>query len=216
MRLHRHPIAAALLLVILAAPASAEVPGRFGVRAGVNLSAFTGEFGDLVGPDQRVAANVAFVYEYDFVPWLSLHTGLGYSGKGGVTHSEGTDEAGNPTGTSDETWSFDYLEVPVLMRGRMPAFGATHVFAELGPMIDVRLSGKIATGVPGVGDLSLTSRMNTVDLGFGAGAGIEFPAGPGRLGLEARYTHGFDDLFDVSSTLSTINQAWTFAISYTR
>src|SRR5205809_3526710 len=103
MRLYRHSIAATLLLVMLSVPASAGVPGRYGVRAGVNLSAFTGEFGDLVGPDQRVAPNVAFVYEYDFVPWLSLHTGLGYSGKGGVSHSEGTDEIGNPTGTFDET-----------------------------------------------------------------------------------------------------------------
>jgi hypothetical protein len=58
--------------------------------------------------------------------------------------------------------------------------------------------------------------MNAFDLGFGAGAGLEFPAGPGRFGLEARYTRGLDDLFDVSGTLSTINQAWTFALSYTR
>jgi hypothetical protein len=216
MRLHRNSITAALLLVLLAAPASAELPGRYGVRAGVNLSAFTGTFGDLVGPDQRVAPNIAFVYEYDFLPWLSLHTGLGYSAKGGVSHSEGTDPAGNPTGTSKETWSFDYLEVPVLMRGRLAAFGSSHVFGELGPMVDFRLSGKLETGVAGVGDLSLTSRMNTLDLGFGAGVGIEFPAGPGRLGLETRYTHGFDDLFDVSGTLKTINQAWTFAVSYTR
>ena len=26
----------------------------------------------------------------------------------------------------------------------------------------------------------------------------------------------FDDLFDTSSTFTTINQAWTFALSYTR
>jgi len=67
-----------------------------------------------------------------------------------------------------------------------------------------------------VSDVSLTSRMNTVDLGFGAGLGVEFPAGPGRLGFEARYTRGFDDLYDVSGTLGTINQAWTIAVAYTR
>jgi outer membrane protein with beta-barrel domain len=216
MRLISRSIAAAVLLVVVAAPALAEFPGRYGLRAGVNLSAFTGEFGDLIGPENRVAANVAFVYEYDFISWLALHTGLGYSGKGGVGHSEGTDPIGNPTGTSQDTWSFEYLEVPLLMRGRMAAFGTSHAFAEVGPMLDFRLSGKFETDAAGVDDVSLTSRMNAFDLGIGAGAGLEFPAGIGRLGLEARYTRGLDDLFDVSGTLSTINQAWTFAVSYTR
>jgi hypothetical protein len=216
MRLISRSIAAAALLIVAAAPALAEFPGRYGLRAGVNLSAFTGEFGDLIGPDNRVAANVAFVYEYDFAPSLALHTGIGYSGKGGVGKGEGTDIFGNPTGMVDFTWSFEYLEVPLLLRGRMHAFGTSLVFAELGPMLDFRLSGKLATDVAGVPDASLTSYMNAFDLGFGAGAGLEFPAGPGRFGLEARYTRGLDDLFDVSGTLSTINQAWTFALSYTR
>jgi hypothetical protein len=216
MRLYRHALVASLLLALAAAPAAAEFPGRYGLRAGVNLSAFAGEFGDLVKPDQRVAANVAFVYEYDFVSWLALHTGVGWSGKGGVGHSEGTDPIGNPTGTSDDTWSFNYLEVPLLMRGRLGVFGTRHVFAELGPILDFRLSGNFESSPPVVPEVSLTSRMNVFDLGFGAGVGFEFPAGPGRLGLETSYTRGFDDLYDVSGTLSTINQAWTFAVSYTR
>lgn len=216
MRLISRSIAAALPLLVAAAPALAEFPGRCGVRAGVNLSAFTGERGDLIGTENRVAANVAFVYEYDFISWLALHTGIGYSGKGGVSRSEGTDQAGNPTGTITETWSFEYLEVPLLMRGRMAAFGTSRVFAELGPTLGFRLSGKHDFGVAGVPDESLTDRMNAFDLGLGAGAGLEFPAGPGKLGLEARYTRGLDDLYDVSETLSTINQAWTFAVSYTR
>jgi hypothetical protein len=216
MRLFPRSAAAMLLLALAAVPASAEFPGHYGLRAGVNLSAFTGSFGDLVGPDNRVAANVAFVYEYDFVPNLALHTGVGYSGKGGVSHSQGTDPSGNPTGTSKDTWSFEYVEVPVLMRGRMPSFGTSQLFLELGPMLDFRLSGKFETDAPGVSDMSLTSRMNAFDLGFGAGLGLEFPAGPGRLGIEARYTRGFDDLYDVSGTLTTINQAWTFALAYTR
>ena len=214
MRLIPRCIATTLLLALVSATASADVPGRYGLRAGVNLSAFTGSFGDLVNPDHRVAANVAFIYEYDFVPQLSLHTGVGYAGKGGVLKSEGTDPFGNPTGTFKSTWSFNYLEVPVLLRGRLQAFGSGHLFAELGPMLDFRLNGKF-TSEGGV-DESFTETMNVFDLGLGAGAGIEFQAGSGRLGLETRYTRGLNDLYDVSGTLTTINQAWTFALSYTR
>jgi len=203
-------------MLCMGSPASAQFPGRYGIRAGVNMSAFTGGFGDLVEPDSRVAANIAFVYEYDFVSKLSLHTGVGYSGKGGVSHSQGTDPLGNSTGTFEDTWSFEYLEVPLLLRARTPSLGRATFFGELGPLLDFRLSGKFETASPSVGDVSLTSRMNTVDLGFGAGLGVELPAGPGRFGLEARYTRGFDDLYDVSGTLTTINQAWTFAVAYTR
>src|SRR5262245_66496042 len=106
MRLLRVTMCAALVSCLLAAPAFAEFPGRYGLRAGVNLSAFTGEFGDLVEPDQRVAANVAFVYEYDFVPKLSFHAELGYSGKGGVSSSEGTDPIGNAAGEFKERWRY--------------------------------------------------------------------------------------------------------------
>src|SRR5262245_39487014 len=162
----------ALVSCLLAAPAFADFPGRYGLRAGVNLSAFTGEFGDLVNPDSRIAANVAFVYEYDFVPQLSFHSELGYSGKGGVSHSEGTDPFGNPTGTFEDTWSFEYLELPLFLRGRMSVFGTSHVFAEAGPLFDFRLSGKFSSEFPGLPDASITSRMNAVDVGYGAGLGF--------------------------------------------
>src|SRR5262249_931900 len=161
-------ITAATALLLLAGPmlcmgtpARAEFPGRYGLRAGVNLSAFTGGFGDLVEPDSRVAANVAFVYEYDFVSKLSLHTGVGYAGKGGVSPSQGTAPFGNPTGTSKDTWSFDYLEVPLLLRARTPSFGRATFFGELGPMLDFKLSGKFETEFAGGSDASLTHLMNT-------------------------------------------------------
>ena len=209
-------LARALVLLVVAAPALARLPGRCGLRAGLNLSAFAGEFGDLVGPDLRAAPNAAFVYEYDFAPRVAFHTEVGYSGKGGKAKSEITDQAGNPAGTATETWSFEYVEVPLLVRGRLPALGSVTPFLELGPSLGIRLSGRFETRPSIVGDHRFTDDMKLLDLGFGAGLGVEFAAGPGRLGVEARYTRGFSDLFDVSSNLSTINQAWTFALAFTR
>ena len=215
MRLMPTAVVTALTMLFLASPAFAEVPGRFGGRVGVSLSAFTGDLGDQLNPDNRIAPSLAFVYEYDFAPKLAFHTELGYAGKGGVSSGGGVDPLGNPTGTSKTTWRFDYLEVPLLLRGRLQAFGTNHVFAELGPVFDFRLTGKFSADPPVVPDVSLTSRMNALDVGFGAGFGFEFPASHGRLGLETRYTRGFSDLYEVGGTLSTINQAWTFAVSLT-
>lgn len=208
----RRTLPVVLLLVSIAAPALAEKSNRFGVRAGVNLSAFTGEFGDLVKPDNRVAPNIALVYEHAFAPEIAFHTELGYAGKGGALKNESTDPFGNPT-LSKIDWRFEYLEVPLLFRGRWP--GKATPFFELGPSIGIALAGKIVAPDLG-GELDVKHDMKPLDLGWAAGAGVEFAAGSGRIGLEARYTRGFSDLYDINDNFPSINQAWTFALSYMR
>ena len=206
----------AFLSLCLAVPALAKMPGQIGVRAGVNLSAFGGEFGDAIDPDNRVAPNVALVWEYPFAPKLSFHGELGYSGKGGSLKAEGTDPFGNPTQIGTIDWHFDYLELPLLFRGRFGSVGKVVPFFELGPSIGFALAGKIESDPNLFGTVDVRDDMKTVDLGWAAGAGLEFPAGPGRIGVEARFTRGFSDLYDIDDNFASINQAWTFALSYSR
>jgi hypothetical protein len=213
VRLPIRTLSVVLLLASIAAPALAEKSDHFGVRAGVNLSAFAGEFGDLVKPDQRVAPNVALVYEHAFAPELAFHGEVGYSGKGGTLKSEGADPFGNPS-TIRVDWKFEYLEVPLLLRCRWP--GKVTPFFEIGPSVGVALAGKITSDPALFGDLDVQPDMKPIDLGWAAGAGVAFAAGPGRIGLEARYTRGFSDLYDISDNFASINQAWTFALSYSR
>ena len=215
MRVSSLSAAAAILAACLAAPAVAKVPGQFGVRAGVNLSAFGGEFGDAVEPDNRVAPNVALVYEYPLSPQLAFRGEVGWSGKGGKTKVESTDQSGNVT-TIESEWRFDYIEVPLLLRGRFGSLGKATPFFELGPSIGITVSGKFEDDPHVLGEVDLKDDMNAFDVGWGAGAGVEFPAGPGRIGVEARFTRGFADLFNLSGNAEAINQAWTFALSYTR
>lgn len=215
MRPSTRSITATFLFLCLAQPALA-MPGHFGVRAGVNLSAFAGDFGELIEPDHRVAPNIGLTYEYPLSPNIFFHGELGYSGKGGVLSSEGTDPFGNPTGTYKATWSFDYLEVPLLIRGRIGSMGKVTPFLEMGPTVGITLAGKFKTDPKLFDEVDLKDDLKPIDVGFGAGAGLDFPVGPGRLGLEARYTRGFSDLWDIDDNASSINQAWTFALSYMR
>ena len=204
---------AALLLSCLAAPALAKY--RFGARGGANLSAFGGEFADIVQPDPRVAPSVAFVYEHEFVPKLSFRLEAGYSGKGGTKKSDGTDPLGNVT-TFTDTWRFEYFEVPMLFRGRLvPVAGATP-FVEMGVSVGCTLSGKLEEYPRFLRVTDLGHSMQPVDYGWAAGTGVEFAAGPGRIGIEARFTRGFGDLFDLENNAPAINQAWTLSLSYMR
>ena len=215
MRTIPRTLIALLLSALTAAPALAKMPGRLGIRAGLNLSAFGGEFGDVIEPDPRVAPNLALVYEYPFSPKLALHTEAGWSSKGGKTEFDSSDPFGNSSPVKVE-WRFDYLEIPLLMRGRFGSIGAVTPYFELGPALGITLSGKFEDDPHVIGEQDLRDDMKPIDLGWAAGAGVDFPAGPGHLGIEARYTRGFSDLFVLENNFTTINQAWTFALSYTR
>lgn len=205
-----------LSLLLVSAPARAGGNSHFGVRAGVNVASFAGSFQELVGSDLLAAPNAGLVYEYDFAPGVALHGELAYAGKGASAKVEGTDPFGNPTGVFDASWKFQYVEIPLLMRGRLPAVNKLTPFLEAGPAFSIRASGKIAAAPPASGELSLTDAMKSIDVGVAVGTGVEFAAGPGRLGVEARWTRGLDGLFKGPNLYEAINQTWTFALSYTR
>ena len=213
MRIGTRFAVAALLLSCLAAPALAKY--RFGARAGANLSAFGGEFGDVVQPDPRVAPNVAFVYEYEFVPKLSFRLEAGYSGKGGTKKSESTDPFGSVT-TFTDTWRFEYFEVPMLFRGRLVSLAGVAPFLEMGLSVGCTLSGKLEEYPRFLRVTDVGRSMQPVDYGWAAGTGVELAAGTGRIGIEVRFTRGFGDLFDLENNAPAINQAWTLSLSYVR
>lgn len=213
MRLCTQFAVAALLLSCLAAPALAKY--RFGARAGANLSAFGGELGDAVRPDAVIAPNVAFIYEYEFVPRFAFRLEAGYSGKGGTRKTDSTDPFGKVT-TYTDTWRFDYLEVPMLFRGRLRSVAGVAPFIDLGLSAGCTLSGKIESYPVLIRVLGVGPSMHPVDYGWVAGGGVEFAAGSGRIGIEARFTRGFGDLFDLEDNLPAINQAVSLSLSYTR
>jgi hypothetical protein len=207
--MHARPVLVVTLLVALLVPATASAAGvRWGPRAGVNASAFSGEFGDLVRPDVRFFPNVGLALQVDLAPNLAIRTEAAYSVKGGGSSSERTDAYGNPMGESKDTWRFDYVEVPLLIRTRVPLGTRAAPYLEIGPSLAVALGGRFMT--EGFPDLDLRDLMQDVDMGYGGGFGIEFPAGRTRASLEVRYVRGFSDLMRGNGP-TIINQAWTFA-----
>jgi outer membrane protein with beta-barrel domain len=211
----RHLLAYAIVLMLLAGPAAA-MPWRWGVRAGLNGANFAGEFGEILQPHLRYGLNAGLVGEAGLAHALSVHAEIAYSNKGGKAAGLVTDNAGNLVGALDDTWAYDYIEVPVLLRARLEhARGAT-LFAELGPSFGIAIAGRFTPAAPGLAETDLKDDMKTVDAGFALGAGVAFAAGPGRLGIEARYTRGFSDLYDLSGNAASINQVWTLALSWMR
>lgn len=201
-------------LVLLGASAVAAAPVRWGPRVGVNASAYSGEFADVVTPELRYFPNLGLVVQVDLARNLSFRGEAAYSVKGGGAASQGTDPSGNPTSIERDTWRFDYLEFPLLVRTRFPIPTGVTPYLEVGPSVGIALRGRFESKNPVFPSVDFRDDMKAVDLGFGGGLGVEIPAGTSRVGIEARYTRGFSDLFDLANNASMINQAWTFAVSW--
>lgn len=91
----------------------------------------------------------------------------------------------------DSDFSLTYVEIPVTA---MFSLGNAYLFA--GPAVSFEVSCDVDVGaLSGECDENDGSRKET-DFSLTGGLGIEFPAGPGNILLEGRYSHGLTDLND--------------------
>jgi hypothetical protein len=203
-----------LLAIALSAANAAAAPIHWGPRLGVNASAFTGSAADIIQPDLRWFPNVGLALQVDLAPHLAFRAEAAYSVKGGGTESEWTDASGNPIGIFKDTWRFEYVEVPLLLRARMPVSAGAKPYLEVGPTVAFTIGAEFESEASGIQPSGLRDDLNDVDAGFSGGFGIELPAGRGSAALEARYTRGFSSVFRNAGALTMINQAWTLAASW--
>jgi hypothetical protein len=212
---HSRPVLAmTMLAIVLGATSASAAPLHWGPRLGVNASAFTGRAGDFIQPDLRWFPNLGLALQIDLDRHLAFRAEAAYSVKGGGTESEWTDASGNPIGTFKDTWRFEYIEVPLLVRARMPVSGGAKPYLEVGPTVAFTIGGEFESEATGVPPSNFRDELKDVDAGFSGGLGIELPAGRGSAALEARYTRGFSGVLRNSGALSMINQAWTLAASW--
>ncbi len=94
------------------------------------------------------------------------------------------------TGGAPTSVLIDYLEVPVLARISMTAFGR-RVYVAGGPAFGLRLRARTRSAFTGVTEeIDISDDVKRFDLGVAGGGGVEF----GALVVDARYTFGLTDI----------------------
>jgi hypothetical protein len=206
---HRRIVAALFALALLVPAAAGAVSIEKGLKAGVNLASFHGEFADIA--DAKLKAGFvggAFV-AFGFAPDLAIQLEGLFSMKGAKLTSERTDAGGNPLGTYDTFVNLSYLEVPVLLRGTLLRHSPVQPMYCLGPTIGISLGGKVRSDAPGSRDYDL-EELKAVDFGLALGAGAGFKVGGQWLLTEFRYTMGLGDIYDLEDNLESINDVFSF------
>ncbi len=203
-------LAVAALIVGSLLPCAAGAVGiEKGVKAGVNLASFRGEFADLADPEIRAGFVGGAFAAFGFAPDLAVQVEVLFSQKGAKFTGEETDELGDPLGAYESVVKTNYLEVPVLLRGTLLRHSPVRPMYYIGPTAGISLGGTVETDLAGAADQDLED-LKAVDLGLALGAGVGFDLGGRKLTAEFRYTTGFADIHDLAGNAESVNSVFSF------
>lgn len=170
----------AVCLGLVGSAMAAEMqPFSAGVKGGLNLSNVWGDDADDTDMKMGFVGGVCGGWNINEIWALQLE--LLYSMKG-YSFDDGA-------GT-DVDAKLDYLEIPLLVRARIPIEGsAVTPSLFVGPSLGILLSAKV--------DSTDVKDMTTgTDFGVAFGGGVSMPAGPGMAMLDLRYTLGLVSIDD--------------------
>ena len=206
--LHRRAVAALFALALLAPAAAGAVSIEKGVKAGVNLASFRGDFADIADPDLKAGFVGGAFVAFGFAPDLAIQVEGLFSMKGAKLPWVRVDLEGNPVRPDESSVSLSYLEVPVLLRGTLLRTAAVQPMYYLGPTLGISLGGRVESDESGLPSGNLTD-LKALDVGFALGAGAGFTLGGRRVLTELRYTTGFGDIYDVKDNAESINSVFS-------
>lgn len=204
------------ILVVLALVGSgpgalqAQARSALGVELGYTRASFSGH--DSRGVTLHEGAVAGGYFQVWLTPWLSVRPGLQIASKGGATTVVPSDS----TGALRFNLDLVYLDLPVLLRSRIPAIGRTRLILTGGAVPSLRIGCNVELSTGGVtlsrsecGRASVGDfRVWDVELLGGVGFGI--PIENSELAIEARLTQGLRSVSDIADIR---NRALTFVIS---
>jgi hypothetical protein len=190
--------------------ANAQLP-QFGAKIGLNFANVTGSDADAIfqGNGTRTGLVVGAFMTYDLIPLLSIQPEVLYSQKG--TKGSGTEyvDVNGSLYKADYTYTqtFNYIEIPVLLKLNLPLGPEVPVKASVyaGPDFAFNVASNIEATAQAIG-VSVTSSMdtksmtNSFDFNLAFGGGVGYDIGPTTLGLELRYTLGTGTIDQSSQT----------------
>ncbi|MCB0632043.1 MAG: porin family protein [Saprospiraceae bacterium] len=198
-----------LTLAALAFAIFATAQVSVGIKGGMNFNNLntTEALGELAPDFTNISeSNFGLVAEYGITDQFALQTELNFLKKGFTTKAniDNTEVFGLnlPLGGRAET-KFSYVEVPLLAKYSFGGEGF-QAYLTAGPTFGYATSGRIDTKARVLVDIDLGStninlddiNYNRFEVGATAGAGISYTTNFGKFFADARYMHGFTELYD--------------------
>jgi len=191
-----------LIMVLLALPFSgpALVNGQttqIGIRAGANIATISGT-GDIYdNSNLKAGSSVSAMVNYKINNTWSFFGELGFEQKGFRNLK---------SANSIETKlirRFDYLNIPVAIRGSFPVNEKISLYAQLGPYNSFLINSKYDETRNGetVHAVKTDPNIKNSDFGWWLGGGVEFPILGRKFNADLRYSRGIMEADKVNSEL---------------
>ena len=200
---------------------------NFGVRAGVAFNdVMATEALESVTPEFKnvTTTNIALVSEFELHENFAIQPELAYNTKGFRIKETADIELWDiplPIGI-EAVSKFSYVEVPILFKGKI-GNEKVKAYALAGPAAGYAVDGDLETYGRAFFEIKLFETDIDLDaVGYErfelsgiVGAGVEFMLNNGKLFFDARYQHGFTQLYDIPVFNEMIkNRGTTLSMGY--
>jgi hypothetical protein len=194
----------AVIAVAILTVGSAQAQFKFGARAGVNLTTFTGDVEDA---KFKPGFQVGVVGDYSVSEVFAIQPGLVYAQQGCSTEESGAKFTAN----------LNYIQLPVNAQYKLD-LGGTKLLLQAGPYLGFGLGGKTKGKEDGVSvsmDIKMGSGddalLKAFDFGVGVGAGLQF----GNIQAALGYNIGLANIApDVEDSGTTKNSGLALTLTY--
>jgi hypothetical protein len=194
------------VIVVFVAFSSAQRM-QVGPKASLNISNLSGD--DIEDVDSKTGFGGGVFFMYQFSKMFGIQPEAYYTMKGAMEKLEiqGT--------TVDITYTFDYVEVPLLLKLLIPIENSAvnpAIFA--GPFVGFNTTAKIKAEADGQSAEEDIEDVKSTEFGLAFGGGIGFPVGNNELGFDIRYILGLTTLDDSADEADVKNSVINFNVYF--
>jgi opacity protein-like surface antigen len=182
---------ALIVLLFFSSTTLAQLPFKLGVRAGLNIASLSWdpELPSVIDKSSRTGFKFGALAELGFVPMFAIQIEPMYVQKGGNISAGGQESKNN----------LSYLEIPILLKLKIPTPGPITPYVFAGPNIGILLSASSETGGQST---DIKDEISSTDFALDLGAGVGFKVAPlVVLIIDARYSLGLSDIFNDTGKL---------------
>jgi Outer membrane protein beta-barrel domain len=176
------------------------------LRGGLNIAnVTTTNDGDIDKANSLASFQVGLIGNLHFVPFLSLQTGLVFTGKGSKTQAGSTSDVNYYRATSNPY----YLEVPVNLIFKTPT-GPVKFFAGAGPYIAMGIAGKNKVNGKFAGT-SFSSEKN-IEWSNDDPSTLDYEEGSG-YGIAKRFDYGLNGIAGIELLKAVLSVNYGFGLA---
>ena len=183
---------------------SDQVAGQttLALRGGASIATLGGD--DPASSDSRIGLNVGGAVTFGVLSGLGIQVGGAFVQKGTTETEQGI----------DAKVSFDYLEIPLLLRLGVPTSGSISPHFVVGPAFSVNVGCEVGGSSEGVSASAKCSELDinikSIDVGGMAGVGMDIAtSGSLSITLDIFYNLGLSSIDDSGTPDDIKNRAWS-------